>query len=275
MNKFRAAQFKVSFLSAPLFLIVFFGGVPEMIAGEKVGRSKCDSVKHVLVELFTSEGCSSCPPADLVLTRLEKEQPVPGVRIDTLSESVPYWNYLGWRDPYASELFTQRQKAYAEALRKTSLYTPQMVVDGQAELLGSDFGQALTEIQRASKFVKAKIRSSGRLTGGALRLKGEMNLPQGVVKGDFVVRLAVVEDNLSSPVTRGENAGRKLLHNSIVRTVVDLVRVTDIPVSKFEKTITLDAQWKERDLRAIVFAQDTKNQHIVGSAECALDRTRH
>ena len=246
-----------------------------MIAGETNAPREQINKRQVLVELFTSEGCSSCPSADSVLIRLEKEQPVPGVRIITLSESVPYWNYLGWRDPYSLELSTQRQKAYAEALRRPSLYTPQMVVDGQAEFVGSDYGQALTAIERASRLEKAKIRLTGKLNGGALLLKGEIELPVAAGKSLVALRLAIVEDNLSSPVTHGENAGRKLPHCSIVRTLVNLVRTTDSPVSKFEKTIVLNPEWNEKELRVIVFAQDSENQRVVGSAECLLDRARH
>src|SRR5437762_4458580 len=87
----------------------------------------------ILVELFTSEGCSSCPPADAVLARLHQKQPVPGVQLLVLSEHVDYWNNLGWRDPFSDALFTDRQGRYG-----SRIYTPQAVVDGRIDVLGSD-----------------------------------------------------------------------------------------------------------------------------------------
>ena len=111
----------------------------------------------VLVELFTSEGCSSCPPADDFLIQLDKEQPVPGAEIIAISEHVDYWNRLGWADPFSSAAFSDRQHQYARALGTNQMYTPQMVVDGRTEFIGSQEGKARRGIAQAAQAPKAKV----------------------------------------------------------------------------------------------------------------------
>src|SRR5438876_2184815 len=114
-------------------------------------------VTPIIVELFTSEGCSSCPPADEVLARLERTQPVPGAEIIPLSEHVDYWNYIGWADPFSAAAFSARQGEYARTFGLDGAYTPQMVIDGQTEFIGSNLSQARSAIAKAAQASKAQV----------------------------------------------------------------------------------------------------------------------
>src|SRR6266851_780391 len=114
----------------------------------------------VIVELFTSEGCSSCPPADDLLARLQKSQPVPNAEIIALEEHVDYWNELGWADPFSSSRYRERQNDYARIFQVDSVYTPQMVVNGQAGFSGSDSEQAYAQIGGAAGHGPAAVRLS-------------------------------------------------------------------------------------------------------------------
>ena len=131
----------------PLYLCF----VPLLWAGSGDTRSP------VIVELFTSEGCSSCPPADDLLARLE-HQNISNARVIALEEHVDYWNHLGWTDPFSSPLYTARQNEYAVAFKVDSVYTPQMIINGRVEFVGNSGGRAASEIQRAALETMATVR---------------------------------------------------------------------------------------------------------------------
>jgi hypothetical protein len=170
----------------------------------------------VLVELFTSEGCSSCPPADAVLARLtEREGAVRGAEVIALGEHVDYWDDLGWKDAFSSPIFTHRQEAYVRRLGLGGPYTPQLVVGGEHQVVGSDETGA-----------RAAIAAAARTPAGSLTVRIGSRSPDGIAVhvdatwstgevGEVVV--AVAEDHATSAVTRGENAGRKLRHVAVVR----------------------------------------------------------
>ncbi|MFL5309243.1 MAG: DUF1223 domain-containing protein [Myxococcales bacterium] len=211
----------------------------------------------ILVELFTSEGCSSCPPADEVLARLVRDQPVQGVEILALSEHVDYWDSLGWRDPYSSPVFTERQQTYASRLQRGNIYTPQAVVDGRAEVLGSD--------ERAARSAAAQARGQphGTITaqrrGSALHLDAKLPPHSGAE-----VLLATVDDPPPGRVARGENAGRTLSH---VRVVRELRRIGRVDQGAWSGDVDLDAAAAK--LRLVAFVQERSTGHVLAAATWA------
>ncbi|HEY6006313.1 MAG TPA: DUF1223 domain-containing protein [Anaeromyxobacter sp.] len=170
----------------------------------------------VLVELFTSEGCSSCPPADALLARLAQER-AGGARPIALSEHVDYWDDLGWRDGFSSPAFTRRQETYVHRLRLSAPYTPQLVVAGRINALGSDARAARAAIAAAAREPAGRIdarvvaRAAGALT---VEIEASWN---GGVAGD--VLLALAQDRATTRVARGENEGRTLEHVSVARSL--------------------------------------------------------
>ena len=154
----------------------------------------------VLVELFTSEGCSSCPAADLLLSELVRTQPVPGVRITGLSEHVDYWDHQGWKDPFSSAVFTRRQQEHAGPA-PSDVYTPQILVDGGPGVVGSDRAAVLKAIRAAAGTAKAAIWAEwGDTASRSLHIE----VPGDVRTAGASAFLAVTEDGLQSSVKRGE-----------------------------------------------------------------------
>jgi hypothetical protein len=217
----------------------------------------------VLVELFTSEGCSDCPPADALLARLDQSQPVPGAEAIVLSEHVDYWNHLGWRDPYSSHEYSERQSAYAARFGLDSVYTPQMVVDGESEMVGSDRSRVLAAIAKAADgpaipVTLSAVQREGRSIVAHIEA-GRTGRPASPVN----VYAALADDSDASTVSAGENAGRTLIHIAVLRS---LVRVGSLDSSgKFSGDVKLPVI-KENDggMRLIVFLQEESAGRVWG-----------
>jgi len=255
-----------SLFAASLFLALGYALLPDRQVSAESGMPI-----PVIVELFTSEGCSSCPPADALLIRLEKLQPVANAKIVVLSQHVDYWNRLGWTDPFSSALFTRRQNEYAEAFGRDGIYTPQMVVDGQAEFVGSDASRAQQAIARAAAQPKAMLNVSFAEATTSEQGRVQVSLsavPETVAVVNAEIILAITETNLSSSVPRGENAGRNLQHTGVVRVLKPLGRANRDKTT-YEENVKLPAAWQRKNLTAVAFLQDRSSRHILGAGLAA------
>ena len=233
----------------------------------------------VLVELFTSEGCSSCPPADALLQKLTAQQPVAGAEIIALEEHVDYWNHDGWTDPYSSPEWTERQQHYVTLLKEEP-YTPELVVDGQRQFVGNDSRQAQSETEKAASNAKAEVAiiSTKPDANGSQRFSVSVGKLAGGAPDDVAeVWLAVTEDGLHSAVSRGENAGRVLQH---VATLRSLHKIGTANASGASASFTGDTlvkfnpRWNPEKLHVVVFVQEKKSRKILGAASSTVrDKT--
>lgn len=242
-----------------LFLVV------PMCAADSVQPARTP----VLVELFTSEGCSSCPPADALLIKLNDLQPVAGVTVIALEEHVDYWDRQGWRDPFSSADFTARQRRYAEWLHVDSPYTPEMVIDGHTEFVGNDSKRALSELAKAAQKAKTPVRLAIR-EKSADRVSLAVQVDAAGSSGD--VLLAITESNLASDVARGENAGRNLKHSAVVRKLIPIGKLTAGEMFSTDTVVKLAGDWKPENLNAVVFVQERAGGKVLGAAELGLSK---
>jgi len=206
----------------------------------------------VLLELFTSEGCSDCPPADRLLESLDRTQPVDGAELIVLSEHVDYWNRLGWQDPWSSAANSARQQQYGHWLRLPEVYTPQLVIDGTAQMVGSDAARIDAELRKAARQPKVPVTIAWR--------SGMLHVSAGPGGGTVY---AAVADNLDkSQVARGENAGRSLTHTAVLRQFISLGgRSGGKPFAVDTALAATPGQ------RVIVFIQDAASGRILGVAQ--------
>jgi hypothetical protein len=217
----------------------------------------------VVIELFSSEGCSSCPPADLVLAALDQKQLFGGIQVLALEEHVDYWNHLGWRDPFSSPRFTERQNDL-DTGSNAQAYTPQLWVDGAEEINGAE-GELV-----ARTIAKAALEEKGRVTvavdvSDVTATVGR--LPRGKSGTAF---LAITERGLSTAVRRGENAGRTVEHGPVVRRLVELGKVPAVG-GTLRAPLELAPGWNRDRLRVVVFVQQS-NGRIVAAGDCGVGR---
>ncbi len=236
----------------------------------RAGAQDRNASPCVLVELFTSEGCSSCPSADSVLAQLQKEQRLKGIHVITLGEHVAYWNYLGWRDPYSAESFSERQHRYASVFRSKTVYTPQLIIDGHVETAATSYEKILKDVKTAETQPKAELDVKLVKSGNkAVTVKCAIHVPDKLVVQDAAIYVAVVEDNLVSVISRGENSGRTLAHSSVVRDLHQIGSFRENS-SGIEATVNIAPSWKRKDVRIVVFMQTGGDLQVRGAGESKL-----
>ena len=252
-------------LAAAVFVLKILG--PAILhASQPISAGRTDQ-HAVLLELFTSEGCSSCPPADAFLKALDDAGHVDDVEIIAIEEHVDYWNRLGWTDPFSSHNWTERQERYARSFRHDGVYTPQLVVNGRSEVVGSSAREARPRIIEASKSPTAELHLSlASLSSQSAEVTVSVeNLPPEAHAAELW--LAVTERGLASNVLRGENEGRNLTHAAILRSLTHVrARHVDAGIAKATNNVALDPSWKRENLRFVVFLQEPNTLHIFGAA---------
>lgn len=251
--------------------VCLIGFVSFVSTGPLSAQQPSNGRVPVLVELFTSEGCNSCPPADRILEMLSKEQPVDGVYIVALSEHVTYWDHQGWKDPFGAQRYTQRQNAYGSRFKLESVFTPQLIIDGATQFVGTDTAALKRALEDAAGTPKPRLTVEAALDakGGLSGSVSGPGLEAGKAEGADLL-WAVTEDDLVVEVKRGENANRTLRHSGVVRTLVTK-KIEATGATPVSATIQLESEWKRENLRLVAFVQSAKTKRVlsVGWAKLA------
>lgn len=236
-------------------------------AGGAIDPDKSRPATPVLIELFTSEGCSSCPPADIFLQKLDA-QPLPGAQLIVLSEHVTYWDHDGWKDPNSSAPLTDRQNSYEGALGEKTVFTPQVIVDGTQQMRLGNPQQIKDLLQKAAATPKVPIRI-GEVTvdaGNPTTLRAHLETDANFEKHNADVYVAVALDHVESQVLRGENGGKHLVHVAVVQ------ELTKVGKLQKGKTFTQYIQLKlkpgidPKNVRLVALLQESGPGKVLGAA---------
>jgi hypothetical protein len=229
-----------------------------------------EAQRPVVIELFTSEGCSSCPPADADLARIVSKQPIESANIIALAWHIDYWDKLGWKDPFSSQQATARQYEYGRQFRLSSVYTPQLVVDGAVELIGGEKQAADDAITQAAKSEKTELVLKIEPGDDPLAGRVHVTIPKlpALAKGDSAeLLIAVTEDDLVSHPNRGENARRTLEHTAVVRTAQFVV---DVSAGRADVPLAISPDWNRSKLHIVAVLQSQQSRQVLGAARVSL-----
>ncbi len=248
-------------LFAAFLILMSFVPSPSLVAAADSGGDV-----PVLLELFTSEGCSSCPPADALLGKLDGAQAVAGVQAIVLSEHVDYWNHDGWKDAYSSSFFSDRQGDYARRFRLSGPYTPQMVVDGVAQMNGSDGHAVAGALETARGRMKVPVRIVAvAVDGKTLRVHLAVDaLPADFKASKANLFVAVALNRAESHVSAGENKGRDIRHVAVAESIE---KVGTVEKGKsFDREVVVKVKSDPANLRVVAFVQEADAGEVIGAA---------
>jgi len=258
-------------------VLVSFLALASLAAGHSGLAADRDGSPAVLVELFTSQGCSSCPPADRLLAKLAREGRIDGIEVIPLAFHVDYWYYIGWQDPFSSEAWSNRQRAYATAMGLDTIYTPQVFLNGNRQIVGADERQVRRQIRQVAvgrPAIDLELQVIEITADGALRVEVAASVPSGALGNRTLGLLALFQDKLVTPVSRGENARRTLENERVVR---ELRAVLEFPAAKAATAreiveLSLAPEWPVEDLGLVLFLQDPHSMEVLGATVMRLDR---
>jgi hypothetical protein len=236
--------------------------------------SSAEKPSPVLVELFTSQGCSSCPPADEVLSTWGRESFERG-EVIPLAFHVDYWDHIGWKDPFDAKEYTERQKKYARAFNLGTVYTPQMVMAGRTEFNGSNVRRAKQELVNLQAQTPAsQIALDAKLEGARIRVSvsAKSLTPAAGQKKILQAYLAVYENDLETEVMKGENWGKDLKNDFVVRKFKSLgfLALSSPDASQWTEYVPLDPSWARGNLGVAVFLQDPDTMAVDSAAAARL-----
>jgi hypothetical protein len=250
--------------------VIYFSFIVACIASVALSQS-ADTTKSktpILVELFTSEGCSSCPPADVWLQKVDASQPIPGAQMIVLSEHVDYWDHDGWKDPYSLALFTDRQSGYVRAMELSTAYTPQAIVNGKSELRLSEPQQISQVLVKAASTPQVPVGISSLSVEGSVPpvLRAHVLVEGGLERRNADIFAAVALDHAESQVAHGENGGKLLTHVAVVQEFVKIGKLEKEKVFNEDVQVKLRPNTDSRNLRLIVFVQEPELGRVLGTA---------
>jgi hypothetical protein len=243
--------------------VVPFAGIA---AGQTPGSSAATGPVPVVVELFTSEGCSSCVAADELLVQLDRAQVggLRGAEVIAMGEHVDYWDSAQWRDRFSSALFSSRQQDYGIAFQEQNVFTPQVVVNGQTQCVGSDMNCIRRAVIEAARAPRAEV--SIHVRAGDTAAVSVQHLPPGANSADIL--LGITESDLHTNISGGENRGRGAAHAAVVRSLTTLGRLESKKSGGYTADIklNLNQRWNRQNTKLILLVQDRTTRRILGAA---------
>ena len=237
-----------------IFLIILLLLLPTSLLAQNVTTIKSPQHRVAMLELYTSEGCSSCPPADVFLSQL-KDKGISDQQLIPMAFHVTYWDYIGWKDRFAKKQFDQRQRERARKNKQASVYTPQFVFSGEDYRRFASFSNDVDKLIKQKASVDLELTADKQSDNLQLNLKSDISRSNLKKVGFYFV---LIENNLSSEVKGGENEGKELKHDYVVRQFFGPYFQMET-----EQSIKLQPEWKQQDLSIVAFAEDLHTGEVL------------